>query len=85
MVYDYIKVLNLAKEGEWDKAHQFVQSHSDEWSCLIHAYLHRVEGDLSNAQYWYDRAESSMPENTLEEELERLYILVEGSSINSGC
>jgi len=76
MACDYIQVLNLAKEGEWDKAHQLVQSYSDEWSCLIHAYLHRVEGDLSNAKYWYKRAGTNMPNNTLEEELKRLYLLV---------
>jgi hypothetical protein len=76
MACDYIQVLNLAKEGEWDKSHQLVQPYSDEWSCLIHAYLHRVEGDLSNAQYWYNRAGSNMPDNTLEEELKRLYFLV---------
>jgi len=76
MSSDYIKVLNYAEEGEWDKAHQLIQSHSDKTSCLIHAYLHRVEGDLSNANYWYTRAESAMPENTLEEELNRLYLLV---------
>ena len=78
MSCDYINILNLAKEGEWDKAHQLVQPYSDQWSCLIHGYLHRVEGDLSNAQYWYDRAESELPDNSLEEELERLYLLVDG-------
>jgi len=76
MSSDYIKVLNYVKEGEWDKAHQLIQPHSDKTSCLIHAYLHRVEGDLSNANYWYTRANSVMPENTLEEELNRLYLLV---------
>ncbi len=77
MTCDYIKILNLAKDGEWDEAHQLIQQHSDQWSCLIHGYLHRVEGDLSNAQYWYDRAQSSLPDNTLEEELERLFLLVD--------
>jgi len=76
MACDYIKVLNLAEEGAWDKAHQLVQPYSDEWSCLIHAYLHRVEGDLSNAKYWYNRAGTRMPDNTLEEELKRLNLLV---------
>ena len=76
MACDYIKVLNLAEEGEWDKAHQLVQPYSDEWSCLIHAYLHRVEGDLSNAKYWYNRAGTRMLGNTLKEELRRLYSLV---------
>ncbi len=80
MTCDYIKVLNLAKQGNWDKAHRLVQSFSDPWSCLIHAYLHRVEGDLSNARYWYGRAGTEMPENGLQEELDRLYLLVESRS-----
>ncbi len=80
MICDYLKVLNFVKVGEWDKAHQLIQSHSDKTSCLIHAYLHREEGDLSNANYWYARAESTMPDNTLEEELKRLYLLVEKHS-----
>lgn len=75
---DYIKVLNLAQSGEWDKAHQIIQQYSDQWSCLIHGYLHRVEGDLSNANYWYSRAGSHIPDNSLEEELNQLYLLVKG-------
>ena len=80
MSCDYIQILNYAKEGEWDKAHQLIQSYSDKTSCLIHGYLHRIEGDLSNANYWYARAESEMPDNTLEEELKRLYLLVKKES-----
>ncbi len=72
MACDHFKALELAKEGEWDQAHRLVQSHSDRLSCLIHAYLHRVEGDLSNARYWYRRAGESMPDNLLDAELERL-------------
>lgn len=73
---DYTQVLDLAKAGNWDKAHDIVQSRSDAKACLIHAYLHRVEGDLSNAQYWYRRAGEPMPNNTIEEELNRLYQVV---------
>jgi len=80
MICDHLKILNLAKQGEWDRAHQLIQPYSDQNSCLIHAYLHRIEGDLSNAQYWYNRAELSMPENTLEQELERLYLLVDDTN-----
>jgi len=65
--------LDLAREGNWREAHHLVQPHYDELSCLIHAYLHRVEGDPGNAGYWYRRAGAEMPEDTLEAELERLY------------
>jgi hypothetical protein len=76
MPVDHAKALDYAKEGRWDEAHRLIQSFSDRTSCLIHGYLHRVEGDMSNARYWYNRANEDMPNNTLEEELTRLYQLV---------
>jgi hypothetical protein len=38
-----------AAKGDWDAAHKIVQDESDAHSAWVHAYLHRVEGDLSNA------------------------------------
>ncbi|MGB3494339.1 MAG: hypothetical protein WBA57_16550, partial [Elainellaceae cyanobacterium] len=72
----YIQVLDIVKADDWDKAHHVVQSRSDKKACLIHAYLHRVEVDMSNARYWYRQAGETMPNNTLEEELDRLYRLM---------
>ncbi len=77
MANDQQKALELAKDGKWDEAHKLIQSHSDRLSCLIHGYLHRVEGDRSNARYWYRRADEPMPDNTLEEEWRRLHRKVE--------
>ncbi len=45
----------LAK-GEWDKAHVLTQNDDGADAAWVHAHLHRVEGDLGNARYWYDRA-----------------------------
>jgi len=73
MVCDHSKALDLARDGCWNESHQLVQQYSDTLSCLIHAYLHRVESNISNAKYWYRRAGEDMPNNTLEEELNRLY------------
>lgn len=43
--------------GDWDAAHRCVQSREGEPRCdWVHAYLHRVEGDIGNAGYWYARA-----------------------------
>lgn len=42
--------------GDWTRAHEAVQSGADSASAWVHAYLHRKEGDLSNARYWYARA-----------------------------
>jgi hypothetical protein len=42
--------------GDWEAAHEIVQAEDDNDSAWIHAWLHRVEGDLANARYWYNRA-----------------------------
>ncbi|WAJ71064.1 hypothetical protein [Catenovulum adriaticum] len=71
----HIKALDLAKQDKWEQSHDLIQDGSDSLSCLIHGYLHRVEGDIGNAKYWYKRANTQMPDNTLPAELERLYQL----------
>jgi len=43
-------------KGDWTRAHERAQERDDEAGAWVHAYLHRVEGDLSNAGYWYRRA-----------------------------
>ncbi len=73
----HIQALNLAKDGDWDQAHTLIQSYTDSHACLIHGYLHWVEGDLGNADYWYHRAGTSRPNNSLEQEWKRLFFLVQ--------
>lgn len=53
-------------KGEWDKAHNIVQNLSSKAASWIHAYLHRKEGDIANAKYWYMRAEKEIPDLTIE-------------------
>ena len=43
-------------KGDWDAAHKLAQAQDDETGAWVHAYLHRVEGDLRNAGHWYKRA-----------------------------
>lgn len=43
-------------KGDWDRAHGEVDEEEDALSAWVHAYLHRAEGDLWNAGYWYRRA-----------------------------
>ena len=45
-----------AAKDDWDKAHRVVMDKSGKDSAWVHAYLHRVEGDLGNARYWYKQA-----------------------------
>ena len=42
--------------GDWEKAHGVAQDVDDREGSWVHAYLHRKEGDLGNADYWYRRA-----------------------------
>ncbi|MFZ5675114.1 MAG: hypothetical protein ACOZAM_19320 [Pseudomonadota bacterium] len=42
--------------GDWDQAHECAQAQDDKDGARVHAYLHRKEGDASNAGYWYRRA-----------------------------
>ena len=59
-------------KGDWDTAHAQVDQLEGKNAARIHAYLHRKEGDLWNADYWYRRSGDSRPESSLEEEWEVL-------------
>jgi hypothetical protein len=54
--------------GDWDGAHAIVQDDPSPEAAWVHAHLHRIEGDLSNARYWYRRAGRPEATGTLEEE-----------------
>jgi hypothetical protein len=69
------QALQLIQNDDWDAAHRLIQDYSDPLSCQIHGYLHRIEGDLSNASYWYKRAGLEMPDTSVEQELNRLLTL----------
>ncbi len=62
----------IDKQGNWDKAHRIVQNAPDADSAWVHAYLHREEGDIGNANYWYRRAGKSKSNATLAEEWEEI-------------
>lgn len=56
-------------KGNWAGAHALVQDHEDQQVCnWIHAYLHRKEGDLANAGYWYRRSDKPLSKKSLDEE-----------------
>ena len=67
-----IQALWYDAKGEWKKAHDLIDHLNDKVSAHIHAYLHRVEGDLWNARYWYNRAKQPEFIGSLEEEREHL-------------
>lgn len=47
--------------GDWERAHALAQKEAGRMAAAVHAYLHRKEGDLSNADYWYGRAGRTRP------------------------
>ena len=57
-------------KGDWKKAHESAQQDEGPAGSWVHAYLHRKEGDLSNAGYWYGRAGRSDARGNLGEEWE---------------
>ena len=61
-----------AMKNNWDMAHNIVQDIKTETASWIHAYLHRVEGDLGNANYWYNRAGKKSSTESLEVELNNI-------------
>ena len=64
-----LQALWWSGKSDWDRAHGLVQQHEGEPACdWVHAHLHRVEGDLSNAGYWYRRAGKPVATLPLQEE-----------------
>ena len=66
-----------ARAGKWDKAHDLCQDLPGKAGSWIHAWLHREEGDLGNAGYWYSRAGKEMPVKQLSLEDEWMAIATE--------
>jgi hypothetical protein len=70
-----------AAKGNWDQAHKIVQDEDTSDAAWVHAYLHRVEGDLGNAGYWYRQARKPVAGGSLESEWEGIVAtLLKGAS-----
>lgn len=65
-----LKALWYDGKEDWHQAHEVAQEKNTPGYCLIHAYLHRKEGDNWNANYWYQRAGRKMPATSLAQEWE---------------
>jgi hypothetical protein len=67
-----------AAKGDWDAAHKIVQDEDTREAAWVHAYLHRVEGDLSNAGYWYRQAGQPVAKDSLDAEWGRIASALQG-------
>lgn len=65
---DALQALWWDAKGDWTKAHEHAQAQDDKPGAWVHAYLHRKEGDLSNAGYWYRQAGKKRPDAPLDQE-----------------
>ncbi len=59
-------------KGDWEQAHLLAQDVENPRGAWVHAYLHRKEGDLGNAGYWYRRANQPIATDALESEWDRI-------------
>ena len=67
-VSEHLKALWHDAKGDWQQSHNIIQDIEDESAAWIHAYLHRKEGDIWNADYWYNKAGKKRPSVSLEQE-----------------
>lgn len=68
----YLQSLWYDAKGDWNMAHDVISEIENETAAWVHAYLHRKEGDIGNADYWYRLAGKKRPEQPLEKEWEEL-------------
>jgi hypothetical protein len=69
---DLLRALWLDARGDFDAAHAIAQENETPAGAHLHAYLHRKEGDLPNARYWYQNAGVPVANGSLSAEWEAL-------------
>ncbi len=71
-----LKALWWDRNGDWDEAHRCAQDDPGSDGAWVHAYLHRVEGDLGNAGYWYRRAGKPLCDTPLQQEWREILVVL---------
>ncbi len=74
-----LKAMWHAAKDEWETAHGLAQSDDSAESAWVHAHLHRIEGDLDNAGYWYNRAGRPKSDAPLKDEWAEIVGALAGS------
>jgi hypothetical protein len=69
-----LQALWFATKGNWTRAHELAQARNDAVGAWVHAYLHRAEGDIPNAHYWYQRASREPDSDALADEWDNIGI-----------
>ncbi|MGG5887272.1 hypothetical protein ACLF3G_09030 [Falsiroseomonas sp. HC035] len=79
-----LRAIRLALDGDWEGAHQIAQADPGADAAWIHAWLHRIEGDDANAEYWYRRAGRSPAEGSTAEEAATIAASLSGNIAGPG-
>ncbi|MCG7360052.1 hypothetical protein MHZ93_02130 [Roseomonas sp. ACRSG] len=74
-----LRALQYGLRGEWTRAHDIVQAEDGADAAWVHAWLHRIEGDEFNANYWYRRAGRPAANGDTQEEGEAILRALSGS------
>jgi hypothetical protein len=69
-----LQALWFTAKGNWTRAHELAQASHDAVGAWVHAYLHRAEGNIPNAHYWYQRASREPDSGALAEEWDDIAI-----------
>ena len=75
-ISDALSALWYAKKGNWDTSHSIAQKIHNNFGSWVHAVLHRQEGDLSNARYWYNRANKNQSSGSINDELDEIIQII---------
>lgn len=67
-----VAALWWARKGDWHKAHRLVMDETSRDAAWVHAWLHRVEGDVANARYWYRQARRQPADGDFDTEWEAI-------------
>ncbi|MFW6326956.1 MAG: hypothetical protein ACOC2F_01445 [Bacteroidota bacterium] len=84
-LHHLLEALIFEARGDWKKAHDIAQEDKSRDGAWVHGYLHRKEGDIWNARYWYSRSGRPFTTKTFREEWEDLvsYFLKQDESIRT--
>ena len=63
-----LQAMWFERKGNWKRAHEIAQDINSFDAARVHAYLHRREGDLPNAGYWYRQAKRPVERGDMDEE-----------------
>lgn len=63
-----LQALWFDAKGDWETAHELIQSVYTNEGAWVHAYLHRKEGNMDNASHWYEKAGKAISKKSFEEE-----------------